>query len=374
MTEPHAQAIASIGGRAPRAPAPRTAGAEGGAGRHMTHRTAPAAGQPSDAVPSNGAPRGSGGETGDESDRAGGVLFQSGVLGGPFERVAAARATRLEPIGPGTMWVAAPYLEALARAGLLSFEAMMTTRAGRLLRALPDRENWRIELPDGEGGVRGAYLKKHHVRDWRWWLRAKLGLQPVQSPGRIEARNIARLERAGVASMQLVAYGAKLHASGLLESFVLTEELAGYVQLDHFLRQRFAALEAGRPRSEERDLRALIAEVAALARRFHAAGFNHRDFYCCHFFIREPSKGQFEVRLIDLQRMERRRRLRGRWLVKDLAQLAYSAPRDRLSCTHRLAFIKAYLGVRKLRPRDKRLIRRVLAKQQAMERHLGVHP
>lgn len=284
------------------------------------------------------------------------------------------RETRLEPIGPGTMWVGRPYLEALSRAGLLSFEAMMSTQAGRLLRALPDRENWRIELPDDEGGVRGAYLKKHHLRSWRWWLHARLGLQPVDSPGRIEARNIARLQRAGIPSMQLVAFGAKLYASGLLESFVLTEELAGHVQLDHFLRQRFAPLEAGRPRAEEHDLRTLIAQVAALARRFHDAGFNHRDFYCCHFFIREPHSGQFEVRLIDLQRMERRRRLRGRWLVKDLAQLAYSAPRDRLSCTHRLAFIKAYLGVRKLRPCDKKLIRRVLAKQQAMERHLGLHP
>ncbi|MCL6504718.1 MAG: hypothetical protein K6T86_18730 [Pirellulales bacterium] len=272
------------------------------------------------------------------------------------------------------MWVAASYLESLAQAGLLSFEAMMSTQAGRLLRALPDRENWRLELPDGAGGVRGAFLKKHHLRDWRWWLRARFGLQPVQSPGRIEARNIARLERAGIASMQLVAYGAKLHANGLLESFLLTEELAGHVQLDHFLRQRFGPLNGDRPHEEERELRLLIDEVASLARRFHAAGFNHRDFYCCHFFIREPQRGRFEVRLIDLQRMERRRRLRGRWLVKDLAQLAYSAPRDRLSCRHRLAFIKAYLGVRKLRPRDKRLIRRVLAKQQAMERHLGLHP
>ena len=47
--------------------------------------------------------------------------------------------------------------------------------------------------------------------------------------------------------------------------------------------------------------------------------------------------------------------------MKDLAQLAYSAPRDRITCTHKMAFIKHYLGVRKLRPCDKRLIRKVLA-------------
>ena len=65
---------------------------------------------------------------------------------------------------------------------------------------------------------------------------------------------------------------------------------------------------------------------------------------------------------------------RRRWIVKDLAQLAYSAPRERVSCSRRLAFFKAYLGVRKLRARDKRLLRSVLRKQWLMEFKLGPHP
>jgi heptose I phosphotransferase len=114
--------------------------------------------------------------------------------------------------------------------------------------------------------------------------------------------------------------------------------------------------------------------VAAVAARFHRSGYNHRDLYCCHFFIKETATGVFQVNLIDLQRVEHRRYLRWRWLVKDLAQLAYSAPRDRVTCTQKMAFIKQYLGVKKLRPQDKRLIRRVLAKQRSMERNLGAHP
>ena len=70
--------------------------------------------------------------------------------------------------------------------------------------------------------------------------------------------------------------------------------------------------------------------MAEIARRFHAAGYNHRDFYTCHFLVKEPAPGQFDVRLIDLQRVQRRRWFRRRWIVKDLAQLAYSAPRDRI--------------------------------------------
>jgi heptose I phosphotransferase len=114
--------------------------------------------------------------------------------------------------------------------------------------------------------------------------------------------------------------------------------------------------------------------VAAVARAFHQAGYNHRDLYCCHFFVREHEPGVFQVNLIDLQRVENRRLPLRRWRIKDLAQLAYSAPRERISCADKLAFMKLYLGVQKLRPCDKQLIRQVLAKQRMMERRLGVHP
>jgi hypothetical protein len=269
------------------------------------------------------------------------------------------------------IWIDDEFAPSLCAAGLIDFESFMETERGRCLRALDDRENWRLDLPH-PAGPRGAYLKKHHVRSWRWWLRARLGKPARRSPGRVEARNIDRLAKAGVAAMRLVAFGDRLHADGLLESFVLTEELTGYTQLDHFLRRRFA--ERGASSVRDADLDALFIAIAEVAARFHRAGFNHRDFYCCHFFIREDEPGRFDVRLIDLQRVERRRWLRWRWVVKDLAQLAYSAPRERIGATARMAFIKSYLGVEKLRPQDKRLIRAVLNKQMHMEQHLGPHP
>ena len=108
----------------------------------------------------------------------------------------------------------------------------------------------------------------------------------------------------------------------MLESFLLTEELAGYEELQDFLRRRFPPRS---PAAADRDpeLRRIIGEVAEIVRRLHAAGYNHRDLYCCHFLIKEPAPGQFDIRLIDLQRVQRRRWLRRRWIVKDLAQLAF---------------------------------------------------
>ena len=86
--------------------------------------------------------------------------------------------------------------------------------------------------------------------------------------------------------------------------------------------------------------------MARIARLLHGAGYNHRDFYCCHFLIKELSPGEFDIRLIDLQRAERRRWFRRRWIVKDLVQLAYSPPRDRIGCKQQIALLHHYLGVR----------------------------
>jgi hypothetical protein len=294
---------------------------------------------------------------------------------------------RVGPLARAHLWIAAEYAPALAQAGLGDFDTIISTSRGRLLRRLADRENRHFELhvnqtcigdqtcPGDQTGPRGMYLKTHRIRSWRGWLRAKLGagLGPnrAATPGAVEAVNIVRLQRLGVDTMPLVAYGQRLHRDGATESFVLTEELAGFTQLDYFLRQRFSVGRSNARR--DRELYALIKSVADVAARFHGLGFNHRDFYCCHFFIRESVRGKFAVHLIDLQRVEHRRWLRRRWLVKDLGQLAYSAPRERISRTDRMAFIKRYLGVTKLRPRDKRLIRSVLAKQRSLERRHGEH-
>ncbi|NQU26163.1 MAG: hypothetical protein HQ567_33165 [Candidatus Nealsonbacteria bacterium] len=280
--------------------------------------------------------------------------------------------TGLQPTGDGQMWLDACVEQQLQQAGLTDFDAVMATLDGRCLRALKDRENWRLSLQDEQRRPHGIYLKKHHVRTWLTRLRAKWGTGPGETPGRVEAQNVGALTDNGVEVMRLLAYGEKLHADGLLESFVLTEELENYTDLHTFLHHRFPPLSVRASIDRDRDLTRLIREVARVARKFHEAGFNHRDFYCGHFFIRERVPGEFHIRLIDLQRVQHRRRFRRRWMVKDLAQLAWSAPRGRIKCTDKLAFMRCYLGVEKLRPADKRLIRAVLAKQQVMQRRLGI--
>ena len=263
------------------------------------------------------------------------------------------------------MWIEERHRETLENAGLVEFEEVMNTQAGRCLRVLPDRENWYLQ---------GMYLKKHRARTWTTRLAAALGAASPPSPGRIEAQAALALQALGIDVMPLMACGEKLHADGRLESFLLTEELVGYCELQEFIERRFPPREDASRRPADPALHRLVVQVADIARRFHAAGFNHRDFYCCHFLTKEISPGRFNVRLIDLQRVQRRRWLRRRWIVKDLAQLASMLPDDRVGCREKVLFLRTYLGVRKLRPQDKRLVRDVLWKLSLIRRRARRKP
>lgn len=280
--------------------------------------------------------------------------------------------TGLQPVGDGAMWWDPAFAFLLQQAGLDSFEAVMRSEAGQCLRRLPERENWRLELVGAHAEQIGVYLKKHpNARPRKSGFHSK----PTTTPGRLEAENVGRLSSVGLKVMRLVAFGEKCWPDGRQESFVMTEELHGFTPLDRFLQEHFpshgprglGAASGGRDTSLDQ----LIYQVAQIVRQFHQAGYNHRDLYACHFFLREGDGGEYEIRLIDLQRVQHRRHFRRRWLVKDLAQLAWSIPADQVGCTQRLRFMKWYLGVRKLRPAHKRLIRRVLAKQQVLLRRLG---
>jgi hypothetical protein len=273
--------------------------------------------------------------------------------------------------GEETLWIDAEFRPLLERAGWDRFEAVMAASEGHCWRAMAHRENWRFDLPDGRGGSCHVYVKKHHVRHKQSWLKARLKRQPSATPARVEMENVARLREVGIESMRVIAMGERFHADGLVESFLITEELRGFLELQFFLPQRFASRCPMITLGRNRDLDRLIHRVAEIARKFHQSGYNHRDLYAGHFFVREPSAGEFEIRLIDLQRMQHRRRFRRRWLVKDLAQLAWSLSADRIGCRDRLAFMRHYLGVPRLRPCDKRLVREVLAWQQRMQRKLG---
>jgi hypothetical protein len=110
----------------------------------------------------------------------------------------------------------------------------------------------------------------------------------------------------------------------------------------------------------------VFSQTADLVARLHNGGFVHRDLYLSHFFY-DSQAATAAIRLIDLQRMMRPRRM-GRWIVKDLAALHFSTPAEVASNTDRLRWLRRYLGLRKLDYPAKRFALRVIGKTARIAR------
>ncbi len=270
-----------------------------------------------------------------------------------------------------TFWIDPTLQPLLTRVGWDRFDAVMDATAGHCLRRMSDRENWRFDLTANDGGPIRLYLKKHRSGGFIAQLRAKLRLSPPPTAARQEMENVLRLREVGIGSVRVVAMGERFFPDGRAESFLLTQDLSGFVELPAFLPAAVPSRPKVITRGRRRELDPLIAGVAEIARKLHRGGYNHRDLYAGHFFVGQSDSGNLDIRLIDLQRVQHRRWFRCRWLVKDLAQLAWSLPTDHVGCRDRMAFMRSYLGVTRLTPHDKRLLREIIARQERMQRKLG---
>ena len=265
------------------------------------------------------------------------------------------------------------YQDALTRANLISLLDFFYCEDADVLRRRDGRANavLRIEI---DGRTVNFFLKRHDPVSLRQGVFQFLRERRVLSPGMRECRNVEILRRLGIRSVPVVAAGEDVKPFWQRRSYFLSRELEGAMPLDDYLRALAPAEKACKAEAF-RLKRSIIGRVARIARRFHVHGCHHQDFYLNHFFIRPagedagPDADPFELFLIDLQRMRRMRRLRGRWIIKDLGQLNYSADRAALSRADRLRFLLAYLDVSLLDSSNRRFLRRILAKTGRIARH-----
>jgi hypothetical protein len=209
----------------------------------------------------------------------------------------------------------------------------------RVWRELPDRENATLEARLADGRSIRLHVKRYPPSADR------------AKPAEQEARGIQLLERAGIATVPLVAWGND--ETG--RSFLITEELADQRPLDKLIAQGLT-------------FDRILKPTADLAARLHNARLHHRDLYLCHFFARFDNPDS-PPSLIDAARVRPLPRIFAqRWIVKDLAQFRYSAmqlavPEDRLDAW--LADYARNRGIRNLRS----LRRRVGRKAAWIARH-----
>ena len=207
---------------------------------------------------------------------------------------------------------------------------------GEVFRELEARRTLRTVV-DGQG----YFVKIHRGIGWREIAKNLVSLRWPVLGARNEWRAIRRLAELGVDSMHGIAFGQRGANPATQCSFIVTDELAPTISLEDYCRSWRVS-----PPSPSLK-RALIARVAEMARRMHAGGVNHRDFYICHFLLhldREPTPEDFKLSVIDLHRAQVRPVTPRRWRDKDLASLYFSALDIGLTRRDCWRFLRIYFG------------------------------
>lgn len=222
----------------------------------------------------------------------------------------------------------------------MEFEQVMTLE-GLVVRDEPSRRTIRLDLSG-----QSYYLKTHSGVGWREVLKNLVYLRMPVLGAANEWHGIHHLERMGIHTMTATGFGKTSGNPASQRSFLLTRELKDCISLESYC----AGWGSNPPRTpgEIRFKRWLISQVAGIARAIHQSGANHRDFYLCHFLLRagftrgmpDPEKSRLHV--IDLHRMQIRKRTPSRWIVKDLAGLYFSSHETGLTTRDLYRFMSAY--------------------------------
>lgn len=251
------------------------------------------------------------------------------------------------------------FLHLLERNGLAGFDEFMDYSGGDSFKDISHRSVARICIPDDDGRMRTFYLKRH--REKRRMSAASGGLT--------EWSYILKFREQGIPTMMPVAAGERIK-NGIMESFLITEALEGFQRMEIFMRDRYRQPLSGDLITEKRHL---VRKMADLTRKMHHEGFNHRDFYLTHTMVKPLEGRKFDLRIIDLQRVQEHRGLfslwRRRWLIKDLASLNFAAKKDYTTRADRLRFYLAYMGKYRPDSKDRAFIKAIVTKTARIDSH-----
>lgn len=211
---------------------------------------------------------------------------------------------------------------------------------GEVFKQFPHRRTLRFER-DGKQ----FFIKSHWNFGWREIIRKLVSLHVPVVSAKTEWRAIQALERIGLDTMKVAAYGEEGVNPAAKKSFLITHALIGTESLEKWA-PKFMR---GRNTPQKVHLKhALIRKVAQIARRLHTSGLNHRDLYLCHFLLdvtmNPMPPRDIKLYLIDLHRMQIRAHTPQRWMVKDVAGVLFSSMDLDLTLRDFFRFMKVYRG------------------------------
>ena len=248
--------------------------------------------------------------------------------------------------------------------GLINFDAVMRLE-GKTYRRGPGRHTFSVE-----GKQKNFFVKMHSGVGWREIGKNLVSFKLPVLGSQAEWQGAHRLQSLGIDTIEAAGFGQRGLNPATQKSFFISKELPVSTSLE-----ALPAMVDYSPLSNKRTMlerRILVRRVANIIRRMHQSGINHRDLYLCHFWLEEGTETIERKRLflIDLHRMQFRRQVPFRWLVKDLGGLYFSAADCGLSRTDLFRFISEYSDqpLRKAITQNYKLWRSVIRRADRMIR------
>lgn len=167
------------------------------------------------------------------------------------------------------------------------------------------------------------FVKLHAPLSWKEALKSLLQGRSPMIGAIHEWKAIACCEQTDLLTTPRIAYGAwgyGIWQRSLLITSALTN-LCSLEEIGHYWQKNSPSY----PIKSQ-----VIRTVANTAHRFHAQGMNHCDFYVCHFLVPQTvltttkPLANITIHIIDLHRVQIRKTVPTRWLIKDLSALLFS--------------------------------------------------
>ena len=200
----------------------------------------------------------------------------------------------------------------------------------------------RIELKLPLGGVVAVFLKRQEDHVTRTFSHPFKGVATFAR----EYDVITEFQQRKIPSLDLVFFEQWME-QGHQRAVILTEELAGYMPLSSAEYHQGSAVF-----SNKASKKALFTQLTGLMQAMHQHNFQHNCFYPKHVFVKQLSETEFDLRVIDLEKVKKllcRKAARFRDLSTLLRHSTGWTEEDKLE------FFRVYCGEEQLSRRSKRL-------------------
>ena len=220
-------------------------------------------------------------------------------------------------------------------------QTIMQTK-GEIIRQAPGRQTVLFEHEN-----KRYYIKSHTGVGWKEILKNLSYFKTPVIGAQNEWHGIHHLDRINIKTMTPAGYGMVEGNPARKQSFIITEALENTISLEDFCESWHHT-----PPSSSAEIkfkRWLIDCIAKITRTMHQSGANHRDFYLIHFLLKrgynecgELTCDNSQLFIIDLHRMQIRKRTPYRWQIKDVAGLYFSSLDIKLTQRDLFRFMRIY--------------------------------